>query len=96
MLGRAFGLLRQRWRQDRPLTLAALEGTGEFTAQEMDLLSGVVQQPQPRHTAQAALEDSRAIVLAEAQKRKITTGAGLADLSARLKQTKGYMEDEQS
>ena len=94
VLGKAFCLLRQRWREDRPATLAALEATGEFSPQEMDLLSGIVQQPQPRHTAQAALEDNLAIVLEEAGKRTIASGADLADLSARLKQTKGYMEDD--
>ena len=90
VLGKAFRLLRQRWREERPVTLAALEGTGEFSAQEMDLLSGIAQQPQPRHTAQAVLEDDLAIILEEAGKRTITSGADLADLSARLKQTKGY------
>lgn len=30
VLGKAFCLLRQRWREDRPATLAALEATGSF------------------------------------------------------------------
>ena len=90
VLGRAYRLLRQRWQAGRSVTLAALEGTEEFSPQELDLLSGIVQQPQPRHTAQAALEDDLAIILEEAKKRTITSGADLADLSARLKQTKGY------
>lgn len=52
--------VRPPWRQ--------LEADREFSPQEMDLLSGIVQQPQPRHTAQAALEDNLAIVLEEAGK----------------------------
>ena len=90
VLGRAYTLLRQRWQEERPATLAALEATGQFTAEELDLLSAAVQDPQPRHTAQAALDDSKRIILEEFRKRNITSGEDLAALRTRLKQTKGY------
>jgi DNA primase len=88
VLGRAFQLLRQRWREDKPATLAAIDS--QFTAEEMRLLTAAVQDPQPRHTAQAALDDDKSIILAESRKRKDRDGEDLADLRARYKQTKGY------
>lgn len=94
VLGKAFCLLRQRWREDRPATLAALEATGSFLPRKWTYCPVLSSSLSPRHTAQAALEDNLAIVLEEAGKRTIASGADLADLSARLKQTKGYMEDD--
>lgn len=91
VLGRAFELLRQRWREGRGVSFSALEcAEGQFAPEEMDLLSAVLQAPQPRHTAQAALEDDRRIILEEFEKQRVTSGEDLADLSARLKQTKAY------
>ena len=68
----------------------ARAGARNFTAEELDLLSAAVQDPQPRHTAQAALDDSKRIILEEFRKRNITSGEDLAALRTRLKQTKGY------
>ncbi len=91
VLGRAFCLLRQRWREGRPVTLSALEGDEDrFTVEELELLSAAVQAPQPRNTAQAALEDYKKTILEEYQGKQIANGADLADLSARLRQTKAY------
>jgi len=91
VLGRAFELLRRRWREGRQPSLTALEcAEGQFTPEEMDLLSAALQDPQPRNTAQAALEDDRRIILEEQEKQRITSGEDLAGLSARLKQTKAY------
>lgn len=88
VLGKAYGLLRQRWEQDKPVTLAALDG--QFSGEEADLLSAVVQNPQSRHTAQAALEDNKRTILTEYQKRNIQSVEDLADMRERLKKTKGY------
>ncbi len=91
VLGRAFRLLRDQWRGGHSVALTALECAGEpFTEQELDLLSRSLLEPQPRNTAQAALADDRRIILEEYGKRHIKSGEDLADLGARLKQTKAY------
>ena len=88
LLGKAYRLLRERWEGDRPVTLAALDGI--LTAEEANLLAGAVQDPQPRHTAQAALEDNKNIILSEYRSRNIRSGEDLSDLRERLKEKKGY------
>ena len=88
LLGKAYRLLRTRWEEDKPVTLAALDGL--LTAEEAALLAGAVQEPQPRHTAQAALEDNKKTILSEYRSRNIRSGEDLSDLRERLKQTKGY------
>ncbi len=88
LLGRAYGLLRSRWQAGRPVTLAALDG--QFEPQEADHLATVVQEPQPRHTAEAALEDYKQTILAEARRIEIRSGEDLAALRDTLKQKKGY------
>jgi DNA primase len=88
VLGKAFGLLRQRWREDKPVTLAAIDN--QFSGEEMQMLTTAVQEPQPRHTAQAALDDDKRIILAESRRGTDRNGEDLAELSARYKQTKGY------
>ena len=88
LLGRAYGLLRQRWQEGKPVSLAALDGV--FTPEEMDHLSAVVQQPQPMHTAQAALDDYKQTILAQHRKADIHSGQDLAQLRDLLKQKKSY------
>ena len=88
LLGKAYRLLRERWQAERPVTLAALDGL--LTPEEADQLAAAVQDPQPRHTAEAALADSKKTILAEYQSRNIRSGEDLSDLKNRLKQTKGY------
>lgn len=88
LLGKAYGLLKERWREGRPVTLAALDG--DFTPEEMDQLAAVVQEPQPMHTAAAALADLKQTILAESRRGEIHSGEDLADLRAALKQKKGY------
>lgn len=88
LLGRAYGLLRQRWQEGKPVSLAALDGV--FTPEEMDHLSAVVQQPQPMHTAQAALDDYKQTILAQHRRADIHSGQDLAQLRDLLKQKKSY------
>lgn len=88
LLGRAYGLLRQRWQEGKPVSLAALDGV--FTPEEMDHLSAVVQQPQPMHTAQAALDDYKQTILAQHRRADIHSGQDLAQLRDQLKQKKSY------
>lgn len=88
LLGKAYRLLRQRWQEGRRLALAALDG--EFTPQEMDHLSAVLQEPQPRNTAQLALADMKQTVLEERRREGIHSGEDLTALRNELKQKKGY------
>lgn len=88
VLGKAYRLLRERWREDKSVTLAALDG--QFSPEEADLLSRAVQDPQPAHTAQAALQDNKSMILAEYRKRNIRSGEDLAGLREQLRQKKGY------
>ena len=88
LLGKAYGLLRRRWEEGRPVTLAALEGV--LSGEELDHLTAVVQQPQPYHTAQAALEDLKRIIHTEASRAGAVSGEDLAGLRESLRQRKGY------
>ena len=63
LMGRAYALLRQRWREGRGVSLPALEG--RFTPEEMDQLTAIIQQPQARDTALEALRDCKQVILAE-------------------------------
>lgn len=88
LLGKAYGMLKKRWQEGRPVTLAALDGA--FTPEEADHLAAVMQQPQSMHTAQAALEDYKQTILAESRRGEIRSGEDLAGLRETLKQKKGY------
>lgn len=88
LLGRAFGLLYQRWQAGRRPTLAALEGA--FTHQEMDHLSAILQEPQPRNTAETALADLKQTILEERRKGEVHSGEDLTALRNALRQKKGY------
>lgn len=88
LLGRAYGMLKKRWQEGRPVTLAALDGA--FTPEEADHLAAVMQQPQSMHTAQAALEDYKQTILAESRRGEIRSGEDLVGLRETLKQKKGY------
>ena len=88
LLGKAYRLLRERWQGDKPVTLAALDGV--LTPEEADQLAAAVQDPQPRHTAQAALNDSKHTILSEYRGRSVSTVEDLTQLRDRLKEKKGY------
>lgn len=92
LLGRAFGLLRRQWQSGRATSLAALDGV--FPPQEADHLAAVVQQPQSAHTAQAALEDYKRIILARHGRGEIHTGEDLVQLRDALKQKKALEDDD--
>ena len=88
LLGRAYGVFQKRWQEGRPVTLAALDG--QFTPQETDHLTAVIQEPQPRHTAETALADYKQTILAESRRGEVRSGDDLARLRDTLKQKKGY------
>ncbi len=87
LLGKAYGILQRRWREGRRLSLSALEG--ECSPAELDQLAAVLQEPQPRNTAQAALEDFKSAILARRDREDITDAQGLNALKDALRQKKG-------
>lgn len=93
LLGKAFGLLRDRWKNGRSVSLPALEG--QLTPEELDQLTAVVQQPQARNTAREALEECKKTILAEHERRRmeIHSAEDLNRLRQALKQKKAT-EDE--
>lgn len=88
LLGKAYALLRGRWEAGKTVALPALEG--QFTPEEMDQLAAAVQEPQPRNTAQAALEDYKQTILAEHRRGEIHSAEDLNGLKQALKQKKAY------
>ncbi len=87
LLGKAYGILKRRWQEGRRLSLSALEG--ECSPAELDQLSAILQEPQPRNTAQAALEDFKSAILERKSSKNITGAQGLNALKDALKQKKG-------
>ena len=88
LLKKAFQLLKERWQAGKSVSLSALDGL--LAPEEMDQLSAVVQEPQPRNTAQAALEDHKRIILLEYSKTRINSEHDLGALKDVLKQKKAY------
>ena len=87
-LGKAYDLLRRRWREGRSVSLAALEG--QLAPEELDGLSAVIQQPQARNTAREALEDCKQTILVESRRGDIHSAEDLNGLQQALKQKKAY------
>ena len=87
-LGKAYGLLRQRWREGKSVMLPALEG--QLSAEELDGLTAAAQQPQARSTAREALEDCKQTILAEHRRGDIHSAEDLNGLQQALKQKKAY------
>ncbi len=86
LLGKAYGLLRERWAAGKTVTLPALES--RLTPEELDQLTAAVQQPQARNTAREALEDCKQIILAEHRRVDIHSAEDLNSLKQALKQKK--------
>lgn len=87
LLGKVYGILRRRWREGRRLALSSLEG--ECAPEELDQISAILQEPQPRNTAQAALNDCKETILTRKNRKDITGAQDLNALRDALKQKKG-------
>ena len=88
LMGRAYALLRQRWKEGRRVSLPALEG--RFTPEEMDQLAAIVQQPQARNTALEALRDCKRVILAEHRQGDIHSVEELLKFQQAQQQKKAY------
>ena len=86
--GKAFELLRRRWRAGRSVSLSALEG--QLEPEELDQLAAAAQQPQAGNTAQEALDDCKRTILAECRRGEIHSAEDLNNLKQALKQKKAY------
>ena len=85
-LGKAYSLLRQRWREGRRVAVSALEG--QMTPEELDELTAVVQRPQARNTAREALRDCKQTILAQRREGDINSVEELARFRQTQRQTK--------
>ena len=88
LLGKAFELLRRRWRAGKSVSLSALEG--HLEPEELDQLAAIAQQPQAGNTAQEALDDCKQTILAEHRRGEIHSAEDLNNLKQALKQKKAY------
>ena len=88
LLKKAFQLLEERWRAGKSVSLSALDG--KLAPEELDQLSAILQEPQPRNTAEAALEDYKRVVLLEHSKTEITSEHDLGSWKDVFKQKKAY------
>ncbi|MGN8967809.1 DNA primase [Intestinimonas sp. HCP28S3_D6] len=69
LLGKVFGLLRERWINGLTVSLAAL--AGELEPAEMSHLSGVLTQPESLQNGARAMRDYIEIIETEAEKRRL-------------------------
>ncbi|HWS42878.1 MAG TPA: DNA primase [Pseudoflavonifractor sp.] len=69
LLGRVFAILRERHENGRSTLLAAL--AGDLTAEEMNHMVRVVDQPEDRANSRSALRDYIEIIRTEAVKRRV-------------------------
>jgi len=91
-LGKAYDLLRTRWREGRAVGLAVL--AGDLTTQEIDRLAGILQMPEALEQGREAMADYLDIIETETAKRP-----GESELDPLLAVRKKYrekmgMEDE--
>ena len=85
LLGRVYGLLKQRYNQGLEVSLAVLE---ELNQEEMSHMVGVAQNQQGPVNEQA-FDDCVAIVLGEHQAASVTSEDDLLALRSKLKERKG-------
>ena len=85
--GRAYGLLKQRWRDDLRVTPAALESV--LTPEEMAHLTAVLQK-QDAPVSEDAFSDCRRIILEESVLGNASGADGLRAMQQSMKKKKGY------
>ncbi len=88
LLGKAFTLLRTRWKDGLSVNLAAL--AGELEPEEMSHLTGVVNQPESLQNGQQAMEDYIEIIHTETEKRTAEGESDLLAMRNKMREKKGY------
>lgn len=89
LLGKVFGMLRERWTEGLAVSLAAL--AGELEPSEMSHLSGVLSQPESLQNGTQAMRDYIEIIETEAEKRRLAgESEELLALQKKLLEKKAY------
>ena len=89
LLGKVFGLLRERWTEGLTVSLAAL--AGELEPAEMSHLSGVLTQPESLQNGARAMRDYIEIIETEAEKRRLAgESEELLAMQKKLLEKKAY------
>ena len=89
LLGKAFRLLRDRWRGGLAVSLPAL--TAELESGEMSHLAGVLDQPESLQNGRQAMRDYIEIIENEAEKRRLEGDKdALLAVQKKLLEKKGY------
>ncbi|WP_294514326.1 DNA primase [uncultured Intestinimonas sp.] len=89
LLGKVFGLLRERWTNGLTVSLAAL--AGELEPAEMSHLSGVLTQPESLQNGARAMRDYIEIIETEAEKRRLAgESEELLAMQKKLLEKKAY------
>ena len=87
LLGKTFEALRERWRVGSQVSLASLDAV--LSPAEADHLSRLVQEPQPRATAQEALNDYKNIIRRESS-HKAEDAADLLSFRESIKEKRSF------
>ena len=89
LLGRAYGLLKDRWKDGLAVNLAAL--AADMEPVEMSHLTGVINQPESLQNGHMAMEDYIEIIENEAEKRRLTGDQDtLLSMQKKLLEKKAY------
>lgn len=88
LLGKAFTLLQNRWRDGLSVNLAAL--AGELEPDEMSHLTGVINQPESLQNGQQAMGDYIEIINTETEKRTADGESDLLAMRNKMREKKGY------
>jgi DNA primase len=86
MLGRLYGILREKAAANAPLSMAALSGS--FLPEEVDHITAILQKPEVLSNGQKALADYIGII--RAQRKTLTAGDDLRAYAETIRNKKGY------
>ena len=89
LLGKAYRLLRERWKQGLAVQLAAL--AGELEPEEMNCLTDIIRQPESIQNGEKAMADYIEIIEEEAEKRSLPEDRdALLTVQKKLLEKKAY------
>lgn len=88
VLGRVYGLLRDRWKRGLQVSLATL--AGELTGDEMSLVTRISDEPVSLANGEQALEDCVRKIHSELARREVQSDEDLRAAQRLYKEAKGY------